>query len=341
MADDGSQNGLGGNSSFSPDSWNVAAKYASLIGPMPSSFSSTIRMFISDQQKAGSPSKYQPSENMMYSLRRIMRSDSLKSPIYFAATSMHSDKIKLGQPLDERQLLEIMGADILSALIGIVYLYRKMQPVCAAKQWESLVQEMHYQMELGAALGYAIPNIGPGVGIFTGALRFLAQAVFLSKDEKGFRAYRRELTNASKSYDLELEDNRWKCNHLQVGAKLLQSLGYGLAYATGFTFGLGAVDAVGLDQDEAMYRWWITGLWIESLRRTNSPPDITHKGKYYPEKIDLDRLMSKVNDLASNGPTLLWMEKRKEDMAASFESQGESSEDEGEVDDPLEDEAGS
>jgi hypothetical protein len=294
------------------DSWETAQKYAGLIGEVPSSITSAIRTL-----RAGTiDGTAQSMRNAEFALSRLLKTDTLSVPAYFAAKAFHPDQIKEGHLPTCAEFIKILGHDIFASIVGVTYLYRKIRKMCDEKQWEQLAGDMHLQMHIGSHLGYAIPAIGPGVGMLAGAMRFLGIALFLSHDLKGYRGYRRELTESEEQYNISHEETRWGCNHLQVGASLLQHLGFGLQFARGLSYGLDPTNAITEEKGgEEVHRWQMTHVWLEALRTTGQAPGITLKGRYYPEKEPLDRLVRTVSRAVATHPGN-WLDRVKEDLTS-------------------------
>lgn len=297
------------SSGYSAESWDRANKYAKLIGEIPSSFSTTIRT-IRNNNAPSAGTQFDKASKFM--ALRLIKSPTLKAPVYFAACTIYPEKLTPGTVLRDTQLLELFHPHELASILGMVYVYRRAKRVCSGALWENLVKELNSQADIGIRLGRCIPKIGPSVGVVLGTIRNLSLALFLSRDEKGFRAYRREVNAKEKFFDLGLEMKTWGCDDVQLSSKILQALGFGLPFAAGFSFGLTASSQAELESDPEYYRWHCASLWIEALRHTGQAPQITHKGQYYPLKADLDRLCEEAQAINVNGSKFTWLEKEKD-----------------------------
>ena len=51
------------------------------------------------------------------------------------------------------------------------------------------------------------------------------------------------------------------------------------------------------------------------MQNTGVAPDLRHRGEYYPLKEVLDRLVSQVEKVRSNGSLFRWLDKNKEDVS--------------------------
>ena len=93
---------------YSEKSWEIAGKYAALLGQMPSSFSSAIR---TTRSEIGEEAPDAPLKRLGKSLmRRLVRSPALKAPIYFAAQSLYPAKFQNSRLVDEFGLMAMFGA---------------------------------------------------------------------------------------------------------------------------------------------------------------------------------------------------------------------------------------
>lgn len=297
---------------LSPDCWEIAAGYSKPITDIPSSFSSVIRQLKKIEVKPGGEPL---DDTTRFLVMRLMKSPTLKAPIYFAALSIYKDAIQDPTKVSDSDLLNLFSPSDLSTMFGLVYSYKRVTQKCDAKEWEILSKMLKIDMEVGTYLGYAIPRVGLGNGMILGAIRYLAMGLIAAHDLKGFKGYRRECKLKNIPYNPIEEVKNWGCTHLHIASKLLQCLGFGISAATGLSIGLlspgGAVD-----NDEDAYRWKIAGLWIESLRKSGTPPDITHRGEYYPKKADMDMLLSEIGRINADATGFDWIDKTKEDLDA-------------------------
>lgn len=317
-----------------PESWARAEKYAKLIGAMPASFSTTIRT-LRTNCIAGQGAPYDKMSKFM--AIRLLKSKTLLAPVYFAACALHPDKLKSGQVIRESAILDILSPHELASILGVIYIYRRINRVAKEQVWESQLQEVNIQLSVGARLGIAIPNIGPSVGVMLGGLRGLSLGLFLAKDEKGFRAYRRSLNSSGELFNRTMEFTAWGCDHVQISAKLIQALGFGLPFSGGFCFGLTSTSQLELESDPEYYRWHIAEKWINSLRKTAKAPEITHKGSFYPLKAALDALCDDVKRLNSGDISIAWLTKDAEDLPEAMTRKGAASGTEGSTKQAAED----
>jgi hypothetical protein len=81
---------------------------------------------------------------------------------------------------------------------------------------------------------------------------------------------------------------------------------------------LGEMNTPPLPTDES-YKFYISMVWIEALLKTGNPPEITHKGGFYPMKDDMEELVAAVAEIRDAGSKYNWLEKVKEEAGASEE----------------------
>jgi len=308
----------GKNREYSEESWSRADKYSKLLGAIPSSFSTAIRTLRTNNPD-GAGNGF--DKNSRFMADRLIKSPTLKAPVHFAACMLAPDKVTPDAPVSDAVLLNSLTPHEVASVLGMIYTYRRVKRLCEGQLWDNLAKEMHAQSDIGIRLGKCIPRIGTSVGIVLGSVRWLAMALFLSRDEKGFRAYRREVNAKNKYHDLDGEMKIWGCDHIQIASKILQTLGFGLPFAAGFSFGLTSTNHTELESDPEYYRWYCATLWIEALRKHGKAPDMTHKGAYYPLKEHLDTLGLAVREINSGGSKFNWLGKEKQDLPSAKKAQ--------------------
>lgn len=140
--------------------------------------------------------------------------------------------------------------------------------------------------------------------------------MFIGIDKKGFQKQKTRLKISNEPFNLELEHQRWGCNHLQITALLLQSLSAGAKVFDAVVLGLSAKT---LDEAEAygiedVYKSKLTQVWLESLLSTGKAPTMTHRGEYYPLKDDLQVLEDAARKVKEKGAITGWLNSNMYDL---------------------------
>lgn len=306
---------------LSAESWSLATSYSKLLGAVPPTFSSSVRTIRTAVERAANKDSITLDSGQQSAILRLIKSPSLSTALYYGATCVREVQGDPNALRDPKLLLSILGPDLLSCMLGLLYCYRRSKRVKESDLWEELSIELHARMELGLAIGNAIPKIGPGVGLIVGGIRQIALSLIFIRDEKNFKLYRRMLKKEKKNFILEHEHQTWGCTHLQIATKLLQACGFGLNYASALSFGLSPeTPAEMINNDESFYRWSITQKWLDALLETGDEPKMTHRGNYYPLKEDLTRMRNIADKVRDIGPSVRWMDKEAEDVPVSNEA---------------------
>lgn len=295
----------------SPDSWTRAKRYAGIFGEVPSSFSSVIRTLISDHAKGAGL-----SSNASFLASRLLLGPSMKSPFYFASLTFHSEHINATRTLSPKQLALVFPPYDTAVIFGLTFLFRRIKREGQENevQWPTIEAGIIRDVDIGGAIGDAIPRIGRSAGMIVGAVHWLALGAMLHADKTGVREYLRHLKATKKSFDPSWEMARWGCTTAQVGSLMMQSVGFGIDFASSLAAGLtpgSSVDEAGAPE---IYRAYITRIWIDSFSATGQVPDIRHSGNYYPLKAALAQLIYEVSVIRSTGFKLGWLGKTKGDI---------------------------
>ncbi len=298
---------------LSAESWEQAKKYAAVIGNVSSLFSSCIRFLMKDAA-AGQTTLSTASK---YSLGRLLSSPSFKAPIYFAAKAFKGEELAKRSKLTPEELASLFSPDELAHLVGMLYVYRRLQRLVPEDEWNEVSKLLHIHAQLGGYVGQALPRIGLSWGLLLGTIRHLSWGLFVVADKKVFTAYRRQTRIKKVTFDIPEETRIWGCNHLQVGSLVIQQLGLGTAIPQAINLGLLAEDTPDDVVADEGYRARILWIWIEALKATGSRPDITHKGAYYPVQAAADKLEELAAPIISDGVPVEFYQVNKEDLTAT------------------------
>lgn len=294
----------------SPESWETARNYSALIGEVPNSFSTLIRSLVADQSKdnktLGSGSQFQ--------VGRLLRGHGMRSVVYYAGLTFHHDETSQVESLSVKKLASLFSPLELSVIIATTYLYRTIRKLIKSSEWTNISDPLLHYIDIGGHLGTAIPRISSAHGMICAAMPIIAQAVFLHHDEKGFKEYRRQIQNTKQRYLTEYELKRWGCTAFQVAAIMMQAVGLGKELGHNMVTGLiPQINPSTLDNDAYVFK--IADIWITELNSNGQPPDMTHRGEYYPLRPELNQLLATVKEIRAHGAKHKWLEKTKTDIS--------------------------
>ena len=181
--------------------------------------------------------------------------------------------------------------------------------------------ECEIQLEAGMWVGKHIPDIRPDRGILVGAARFFASVLFSTIDQKGFRKLRRELNKSEKLFDLTAEEHEWGCNHLQVGALILQTYGFGIGAAQGLLSMEHRTRSLS-DLNEEARRWCAGAMWIRAvLEDERAPEELEGHREFMPDSDTFAKLQRHVDDINERGASFDWITKTGSDLPQGIAEQ--------------------
>ena len=302
------------------ESWEAAKKIAATIGPIPSSFTSSIRTLRSNYEQNRRDNTGGMSSGARFLVTRICRSTSMSAPIYYLARTFREDQLPAPGALTPKSLVSLFGPDDLASALGIIYLLRRVKKKTPDDIWSGLTEPLSKLSEIGGFLGNAIKSLGFADGLLLGSLQHLGLALLLSVDEKKTREFKRRTKTHPLHFDLQVAASIWGCTHAQVSSVLIQAAGFGVDLSSGFNSGITARDTDAVKDDVRSLRIKTMDLWLHALFTTGKVPNLpSHRGEYYPLKQDLDLLLSKVNRVRSGDTDDTWLLRGKEDLdAGSF-----------------------
>jgi hypothetical protein len=241
-------------------------------------------------------------------------SPSLKALFYFAAEDLHPEHIADYEELDSRTLLKLFKPSEVAAILAISFVYRNVRRMCPESEWKKIAAKLYTYMHVSTLVGETINHVGPGNGMLMGGLRHLSMAMFAARDLKGFQEYARRLKTNASLFDLDFEEERWGCNHLEIAAIISQMLGFGVQASTGLSLAY-LIEGNNLPEDleELVFCWRACMDWTTSFIETGEPPENKGEGDamYLPEN-ELKNLKKHVAE-ALDEP-FMWLERTKGDL---------------------------
>ena len=295
------------------EQWKRAKKLASPLGPFSNIFSHCVRNIRNDCRESGGAGLNNLKLSTKQDLRRIFGSPTLQAMFYYALLTFYEDELKKVQHLSSDKIAQILGCEALSSMITLSYLFRRTRFISDPDNFSRIVHPMQNYIDLGFQMGLAIQEIGPAAGIITGGFRYLAFAIFLGADEKGYRNYRLHLKRTQSPFDLAFEAKQWGCTHLQIGSFLLQSFGFGVEEARAYLEGISAQNHRFLDKSCLRYK--VASIWLDSLILNGRAPEVAVGDEYLVSDIAVDVLESRINEILTDGSHYKWLSKSRKDIS--------------------------
>lgn len=272
-------------------SWEIARAYAQIFRETPVPFTANfLRALMRDHLKHG---------QKLGRVGRHVISQILRAPTprgcFVDVTATYHPKIATDRgSLGLEDYASIYSPYDMAAIVGFLYLFNRARHLCG-DGFEETFRPMVGTLHLGALTGCAIANIGFGTGMISGGIHQMAMTSFYPNDKPGYAEYKRHLQKKDEIFDSEYELARWGCTSTQIGALLLQSSGFGLsvaiAFMTAFTRKYDSLPSSG-QLAQAMRICW---MWVDSLRKSGSIPNIVHDGNFYPSQSALHDLLVDAN----------------------------------------------
>src|SRR5690606_653593 len=129
-------------------------------------------------------------------------------------------------------------------------------------QWQSLRHALACDAQIGAQVGVAIPSLGIGCGLLTGALIHVGLAALIARNEKGYREYSRVLKDSSVPFDFEREEAIFGCTSEQVAVFALAKMGFGIDMGQAFTVAFDQKREVRTITERLPLQMRLSRLWI-------------------------------------------------------------------------------
>jgi hypothetical protein len=245
-------------------------------------------------------------------------SPTLKAVFYNAAKLLHPKELQALDKLGPRSMIQLFAPSEVTSILGLTYLYRRLRKRAPSAEWDKVASRLHQQIELGMYVGASINHIGQGYGILLGGIRYLSLLTFAIDNSKSFADHMRKVKARNRLFDLEAEQVRFSCTHLQVGAQLVQGLGFGT------DIGYGVVgEMLNLSQSkfperlEELIICWRTALsWTESFHLTGEPPEGDGAAELaeLPED-DTNILRTHASRIQDEGASDVWISAKAEELA--------------------------
>ena len=299
------------NNLGSQESWEKALAMSNKVGAIPGLFGSTIRTLLADQAKGGTL-----SAGGRHGLKTLFKGPSMKSAVYHAALTYRPERLEQDSFQKASNLVKVFNPEELATIIAILFAYKKVHKICQKYDlpWKERYDEMCRDIDLGALIGEALPNLGLSWGMLIPCINHMSFAMMMDADQKASREYKLHLKNENLDSDPNMEFELWGCTHGQVCSSMVQKLCVGTEISEAMLqgFQIGYREQQLKDMNELKIQ--VCKIWIDELVSTKAIPDMPHRGEFYPKTDALEKLLSLATPIASGGSPHEWLSKTAEDI---------------------------
>jgi len=298
----------------SQTSWVRARQFANLLNPIPFTVSSAIQTLWTNHIDNIALSSSAIWEESVLAVRQVDRSAKLKTPIYFAAMSLHPEAFEKAKNDDSSKvLLSVLGPGTFAVILGLVYLHRRCIKIINHEDWNKLSDEIVINMEVGHLTGTTLTELGPVAGMLIGGIRYAALATLLLWTPQHYARYRKA---KRRMLDLEYERSVWGCDHAQVTACLIRALGF-RNDVHDMTRAFRGDDMEGAPRD--LHTWKIGLEWMETIKWSGKSPGLNNAPLGSTQSSAAD-LVDEINEVIKDGTSFSWMLRTSKDAQAAASS---------------------
>lgn len=290
------------------ESFLNAKRFARGAGPIPASFSTTVRSLHLDHA-SGDPSL---SEMSAYQVKRVLSGPTALSCLYYAADCIYPEKLTATtSQLKCLDLARLFDPDTLAAILIVTYMAKRLQKLCPEEDW-ALTSELFYRnIDICAKLGVAYPTVGPCAALLGAAMPYIGFGMFLGHDRKGFAEYRRYLKMRKLFSDPEAEQKRWGCTSVEVGAAVMIDSGFDSQITKAFSEGFGSGDT----KQQDVWRFRVVRFWLEFLGRDGNLKELELGGLSQDVRETLKSLASLLKELRDDDSRTAWPARGRDDIS--------------------------
>jgi hypothetical protein len=274
---------------YTPESWEYARAFASSLGKFPSTFTSVIRLLVSDYDKNSDA----VTDYGRFFAGRLLRSQAIQAIYWGATNEFRPNRIPPpDQSFEAKEFVDAFSGYEHSVLFGMTFIVKFGQRFCDPELFNLILPRLGRSISIGWCIGDAVPAVSPGNGVLATSFRVLGLIPFIKHDPDYFREYWRHLLQNRVPIDPDFEFSRWRCNSLQVAALMCQQLGFGLERAVHLMRALTTTSPI-LPNDQLESAFRVSDLWMKTLLEGRSTPTVPLPPRYYPNRAALEELMNR------------------------------------------------
>lgn len=303
--------------------WAIARTVVESLGRIPPVFSLTIRALMLEHYRGNSSM----SAGTAFLVSRLMLSPSMKSVIYHAVLTYHSEKISGTPHMSSTDLTKMFSTLDLAVIFSMIYYYttirQKLGSLGEDSPWFDLSRRITDDIDLAGFIGYCIPSISPGMSWISSIYLTLAEGI-LSLDPRVSASIISDYAINQHIPNFTSELNAYGVASLHIATNMVQRIGLGMpimnAVITGFSL-LSNPPTADSNNDVNVQQIHCANAWLISLKMTGKAPDFKMPAKFYPNKSELHRLLYLKGNLTSEGSRYKWLTKGKIDISPTLTPQ--------------------
>lgn len=292
----------------------IAKRYASLIGVMPSSFSIAVKDLMADEQQ-GLESLSERSE---FQVGRVLRGATALAVLYWASKTYCDEKMPKGWIYSSLQLARFYRPSTLAAILAYTYLFKRVKRVVNPDEWQFISEPLQRNVELVGLLGWHLPEVGPTVALLGGGMVNIAMSCYSAHDRKGFADYRRMLKMKKQFMNIDQEISHWGCSSIQIATQILLQSGFGVDLTHQFIEGFRRPDPLP-NGDRAKGPFVIVRRWLDEVAGTvSSEPMAGSSSSRVSDAPSAAALADKLKLINKQGSLYNWMDKTAQNISTDL-----------------------
>jgi hypothetical protein len=306
------------------DPWVIAQNKVEALGPIPPVFSLAIRALMVDHSRDKGDVISQASHLLV---SRLMLSPTMKAIIYHAVLTYHQDAVSNLPFITSWDLVRFFKPGDLASIIGATYFYAKIAGQLDSESIAILNEQISVDTDLGGHIGYCIPEISAGTGIFLGTFIILSQILASNNSHIYKRQSMQLYLDELLSLTPDEQQSEFGVSGLHVATAMLQKLGFGMTWTNGL---IGVYSKLfenitsfdKLENLDVLGQKLLAGnIWMKCLRETNSAPNFKMPVEFYPNKAELHKLLYLSDSISRKGSKHNWLRRNRKDISPTLTPQ--------------------
>ena len=296
----------GRSSNVLSSDWEAALKLSDGFSPYSNLFSSAIRAL-------SRASAEEVKSSAIHDLERVYRSPSTRAMIYYAIRTLDEEGLNKQSRLTTDRLTNFLALEDLQIVLALLYLTKRTKTVVTHEDVHRLLDTAQEYADLALTIGKSVEGLGIGTCLLAGVLRYLSFSMFMLRDRKKFKPYWIELRRTKAPYIFKKEQENWGCTHVQVGALILERMGFSRVVGEAYLRGCEAESSNSLDAESMKY--FAAKRWLDSLMLKGVAPEITFGDQFLLNENDAEILEQRIDHILRQGSFYSWFQKSKKDIS--------------------------
>jgi hypothetical protein len=216
---------------------------------------------------------------------------------------------------DVAHAVQTLGIRFSSVVVGVNVCVRNVLKRKPGPGWRSLLHNLATDMEIGYKIGVRVGELGLEGGLLIGFFPYAGLGILSAVCPEEFKLWNRE-TKKYGTLGRKRVVEIFECEPYQVGALVLQQLGFGTEIAFGSALAVGKLNPKHISIDNGAKRWKAGYEWVHALKDgRNYPADVGIR-KFFPaitpptdrtkKNPMLEVLYTEVGKMRHEGSTWTW-----------------------------------